>query len=309
MPIDIFPQEFIDQYGLANKVHYGFVYCAIVHCMCGLPQSGILISKLLRERLLKNGYYKIPHTTKLWKHVSRPISFTLVVDDFGIKYVGEEHAKHLIWVLEENYTMDVDWTGGLYCGIKLEWNYKKKILDISMPSYVKNKLTEYEHIKPKRPQHCPHSPNPIQYSKANQYPLPEDTSNLLDKDEKKCVQHVIGSFLFYAQAIDMTILLALNAIAGAHAASPKKYSKESINSLPTWPPTQMQSYDYGPQTWYSMSTLMHPTSLPQKPAAELVAISSLAAFQNMANQFNLTAPSMSITQFSNSWLHPQQKQN
>ena len=140
----------------------------------------------------------MPHTPGLWKHVSRPISFTLVVDDFGIKYVGEEHAKHLIGVLEESYTMDVDWTGGLYCGIKLDWNYEKKFVDISMPSYVKKKLIEYEHNKPKRPQHCPYSPNTIQYGKANQDPLPEDTSNLLDKDGKKFVQQVIGSFLFYA---------------------------------------------------------------------------------------------------------------
>ena len=43
-----------------------------------------------------------------------------MVDDFGIKYVGEEHAKHLIGVLKDNYTMDVDWTGGHYCGIKLD---------------------------------------------------------------------------------------------------------------------------------------------------------------------------------------------
>jgi len=93
--------------------------------MYGLPQSGILVNKLLREHLLKHSYYKIPHTPGLWKHVSRPISFILVVDDFGIKYVGEEHAKHCIGVLEENYTMDVDWTGSLYCGIKLEWNYEK----------------------------------------------------------------------------------------------------------------------------------------------------------------------------------------
>ena len=88
MPIDIFPQEFIDQCGLASNVHNDFVYRAIVRCMDGLPQSGILANKLLRERLLKHGYYEMPHTPGLWKHVSRPISFTLVVDDFGIKYMG-----------------------------------------------------------------------------------------------------------------------------------------------------------------------------------------------------------------------------
>ena len=114
--------------------------------------------------------------------------------------------------------MDVDWTGSLYCGINLDWNYEQGYVDISMPSYVKKKLIEYDHPTPKKPQHCPYAPNPIQYGKANQDPLPEDTSNLLDKDGKKFVQQVIGSFLFYARAIDMTILFALNAIAGAQAA-------------------------------------------------------------------------------------------
>jgi len=99
-----------------------------------------------------------------------------------------------------------------------------------MPNYVQKKLIEYEHIKPKRPQNCPYSPNPIQYGKATQDPLPEDTSNLLDKDGKKFVQQVIGSFLFYARAIDMTILLALNAIAGAQAA-PTQNTLKRVHQL------------------------------------------------------------------------------
>ena len=81
--------------------------------------------------------------------------------------------------------MDVDTTGGLYCGIKLDWHYDQGYVDISIPNYVQKKLIEYEHIKPQRPQYCPYSPNPIQYGKATQDPLPEDTSNLLDKDGNK----------------------------------------------------------------------------------------------------------------------------
>ena len=61
--------------------------------MYGLPQDGILSNKLLKQRLAKHGYYKVVHTPGLWKHISKPISFTLVVDDFGIKYVGKEHAS------------------------------------------------------------------------------------------------------------------------------------------------------------------------------------------------------------------------
>jgi hypothetical protein len=38
------------------------------------------------------GYHKCNNTPGLWKYKTRPISFTLVVDDFGVKFVGKELA-------------------------------------------------------------------------------------------------------------------------------------------------------------------------------------------------------------------------
>ncbi|KAL7486035.1 hypothetical protein ACHAW6_011634, partial [Cyclotella cf. meneghiniana] len=60
------------------------------------------------------GYYKVAHTPGLWQHISQSISFTLVVDDFGIKYVSKEHPNHLLNALKEHYTFDIDWNGKLY---------------------------------------------------------------------------------------------------------------------------------------------------------------------------------------------------
>ena len=57
--------------------------------MYGLPQAGILANKLLAKRLAKHCYYQVQHTPGLWRHVSRPIAFALVVDDFLIKYEGK----------------------------------------------------------------------------------------------------------------------------------------------------------------------------------------------------------------------------
>ena len=88
--------------------------------MYGLPQAGILANKLLRKRLAPHGYYELPHTPGLWKHVSLLVQFSLVVDDFGVKYVGEENARHLINALTTNYEVSTDWNGSLYCGIKLD---------------------------------------------------------------------------------------------------------------------------------------------------------------------------------------------
>ena len=39
--------------------------------------------------------------------------FSLVVDDFGIKYVGEEKFQHLIEAIKEDYTVEIHKTGGV----------------------------------------------------------------------------------------------------------------------------------------------------------------------------------------------------
>ena len=69
--------------------------------------------------------------------------------------MGKEHAEHLINCLkEETYKLTEDWTGNIYCGISLRWDYKAQRLDISMPGYIKKQLLKYEHIM-QRIQHCP----------------------------------------------------------------------------------------------------------------------------------------------------------
>ena len=50
-------------------------------------------------------------TAGLWTHEWRPICFSLVVDDFSVKYVGEEHADHLIAALKDDYEVEVDMDG------------------------------------------------------------------------------------------------------------------------------------------------------------------------------------------------------
>ena len=230
MPLKLIPDGIIEHYDLRSKAKNGYVYMEINKGMYGLPQAGILANKLLRKRLAKHGYFECTHTPGLWKHVSRPVWFTLVVDDFGIKYCGEEHAKHLISVLEEDYTVEVDWKGALYCGITLEWDYNNRTVDLSMPGYVKKQLIRYEHSSPRRPQHCPYAPNPIQYGKKAQAPPPEDTSPPLDKEGKKYIQQVVGSFLYYARAVDATILMALSAIA-ADQANPTENTRKRVKQF------------------------------------------------------------------------------
>jgi hypothetical protein len=89
------PQEVIDEYSLDDLAVDGKVYIEIQKGMYGLPQAGILAHELFQRHLSQDGYRPTNHTHGLWTHDTRPITFSLVVEDFVVKYVGQEHADHL----------------------------------------------------------------------------------------------------------------------------------------------------------------------------------------------------------------------
>ncbi|KAL7526479.1 hypothetical protein ACHAWF_001790 [Thalassiosira exigua] len=142
MSVKLIPQKIMDQYNLHDKTKNGQVWMMIKKGMYGLPQSGIWANKFLKESLAKGGYFELPHTPGLWKHESRPISFSLVIDNFGIKYTRKEDVGHLLAAIGKNYPMSADWKGELYCGIMRGWNYDRGYVDISMPKYVQKQLAK-----------------------------------------------------------------------------------------------------------------------------------------------------------------------
>jgi hypothetical protein len=153
------------------------------------------------------------------------------VDDFGVKYVGKEHADHLVASLKTKYTLIEDWAGDLYCGIKLHWDYAARTLDISMPGYVRRQLLKYKHVTTSRPQHCPYAPEPKKYGSEAQAPLPIDTSQPLGDKEIKAVQKIVGSILYYARAVDMTVLMALSTIASEQTKGTERTMEKAMQVL------------------------------------------------------------------------------
>ena len=97
---------------------------------------GIIAKELLEKLLNKRGYQQSKLVPGLWKREWRPIQFTLVVDNFGVKYVGQEHALHLKQTLEKNYKVTTKWDGTRYIGITLDWDYKQKQVHLSLPGYT-----------------------------------------------------------------------------------------------------------------------------------------------------------------------------
>jgi hypothetical protein len=92
--------------------------------MYGLPQASIIAQDLLTKQLHKAGYQQSKVTSGYWRHEWRPISFTLVVDNFGVKYINKTNVNHLTSVLSQDYEIDTDWEGTRYLGLTLDWDYK-----------------------------------------------------------------------------------------------------------------------------------------------------------------------------------------
>jgi hypothetical protein len=217
--LDDVPEKIIQQYLLQDKVDSkGYIFIEVQKGMYGLPQAGILAQNLLEKCLNKHGYLQNKAVPGLWTHNSRPISFTLVVDDFGIKYVGKEHALHLLNILKKHYEITVDWTGDKFIGLTMDWDYPSQKVHISMPGYIKKALTCFGHEHPKCKQNSPHKHIAPIYGTRAQYVEPENPSPLLSKAEKTYIQVVTGTLLYYARAVDSTILTTLNAIATQQAA-------------------------------------------------------------------------------------------
>jgi hypothetical protein len=167
--ISSLPQEIIDEFGIMELAHDGRVYIESQKGMYGLPQAGLLTNKVLQRRLALDGYHPTEYTHGLWKHETRPVWFSLVVDDFGIKYIGCGNAEHLMAEIKKNYDISSDWTGSVYCGLKIDWDSTNGTVDLSMPGYTKAALHEYQHPSPTHTEHAPYQWNMPIYGAKTQY--------------------------------------------------------------------------------------------------------------------------------------------
>ena len=211
IPINMIPDDIVKLYGLADKIVNGFVYAEIRRGMYGLPQAGRLANEQLKTFLAPHGYRPAPVTPGLWLHDTRPIQFSLVVDDFGVKYSNVEDAEHLMTALKQHYKVSEDWTGSWYCGLTLVWDYKNRTCDVSMPGYVERALQRFKHTFTAT-EDSPHAWQKPTYGAKVQYASQDSTPNLNAADQKH-VQTVLGTFLYYARAVDSTLLASIGTLA------------------------------------------------------------------------------------------------
>jgi hypothetical protein len=98
-----------------------------------------------------------------------------------------------------------------------------------MPGYVSNVLRKFKHDAPKHPQHIPSQYATPVYGAKTQYATKDETPPLT---AQQCltIQKVTGSVLYYARAVDPTVLMPLNDIAMEQTKATAK-SQAATNQL------------------------------------------------------------------------------
>ena len=214
------PNEVVIEYSLlpiADSSRY--VYVEIRKGVYGLKESSIISYKRLVRNLQPHGYAPVAHTPGLWTHATLPTTFTLALDNFGIKFFAVDNATHLLYAIRNNYSITVDSYGSKYCGMTIKWNYPGDYVDISMPKSVRKALERFQHPMPPHPQHFPQKWLDPTYGAKVQYSPNATTAQKLDKCGITRMQNIAGAFLYIARVVDPTMLVALNKIS-AEQASP-----------------------------------------------------------------------------------------
>ena len=179
-----------------------------------MPQSVALAQALLEKRLKVHNYYQCPLTPGLWIYTWRPIIFCLLIYDFGVDYVGEQHALHHKQALAEHYELTENWKGDLYSGINLEWNYdpihSKQTIRLTMDDYIANLRVKYYHPEPRKLQHSPYKNAPIIYGSKVKYAAKVDDSPTLYSDDILRMQSIVSTLLFYGWSVNNKLLVDLS---------------------------------------------------------------------------------------------------
>jgi hypothetical protein len=99
-----------------------------------------------------------------------------------------------------------------------------------MPGYVSNILSKFQHDAPKHPQHTPSRYVTPVYGTKTQYATRDETPPLT---AERCItiQKVTGSVLYYARAVDSTVLMPFNDIATEQTKATEKTQAATNQTL------------------------------------------------------------------------------
>ena len=96
-----------------------------------------------------------------------------------------------------------------------------------MPGYIDHVLARFQHSAGRSPEHAPHPWQRPNYGAKTQFAALPDETPALDATDKTRILEVLGTLLFYARAIDSTMLTAI----GELAAEQSQATKSTMDKL------------------------------------------------------------------------------
>ena len=217
------PSETMMEFDLHRYADSGNVLFQVDGTMYGHPVAGRIANEDLVSHLAQHGYIQDPNIPSFFENSLNKVSFTLVVDDFGVKYTGVENLQDLIRVLELRYIIKVDTSGQKYVGIRLAWDYLANTVTLDMPTTVPDAIARFLPKGPRKKARSPGIYIPPNYMSPDMGAT-VDESPPATTAEKSFIMEVVGVFLFYARMVDCTLLPVLTFIS-------KKQSKPTKNTL------------------------------------------------------------------------------
>jgi hypothetical protein len=164
--------------------------------------------------LLSQSGFLETRTPCLFRHVSRPITFVLVVDDFGVKYQNRDDFDFLVSCLSRLYQVKSHPIASKFLGFALSHNRAKRTLSLSYPGYIDALLLRLRPLGVK-PATTPAIYHPPCYGSSAPQSASADSSHLASLKQRKELEKAVGYLLYYGRCVDGCVLPATCALASA----------------------------------------------------------------------------------------------
>ena len=217
LPIKLMPPEAIAKYGLDKLVVNGMVMVENFNAVYGMRQSGKIAGDAVEAHMLKCGWASEPATPCIYVNKAVPNVFVArIVDDFYVTHEKDEEMLNFVDMLKELYeTVVYELDCKQFCGLDIEvknHGTDQKEVHVSIKGYVEEAILELGYTPSAKPQDSPGAWTKPKYGYTEQSETIFD-SPLLDAKDKLWVQTAVGKALFYARAVDVSIIFACNNIA------------------------------------------------------------------------------------------------
>ncbi len=208
IPRNLIPEKVIDFYELESFFTNNAIYCSVHKTHYGLPQAGALSQQRLFRHLQQHGYTQIPSSPSVFCNKSGSIHFALVVDDFAVVWTDQASMDHFVRTLTLLYQVKVNWLGK-YLGMDIRINRKDRHVTLTMNGYIRKLL---QRVRPNgiKGAFTPAQYTPTNYANPGAQKATIDASPLASESDKKLLQSVVGTLLYYCRAVDPSICTAVH---------------------------------------------------------------------------------------------------